>query len=1029
MKRLRSLTVGIFALLLIGAAAVSFFPLRRPSQAVREQSPPRDRQHERETTPPEDSFVTQRVGHGGIPVGALEKARAQAARIQARTRLSAIGQADSQLAASAWQFLGPTNIGGRVVDIAVDPVAPDTIYVAAATGGIWKSTDKGAQFISIWPATKPQAMGALAISSNGTLFAGLGEANPGGGSITYGGSGVYRSIDHGATWELVGLTNSGAIGRIAVDPTDPQHIFVAAAGDLFNPGGERGVYESTDGGNNWTRVLTGDNDTTGAVDLAIDPLNPNRVFAALWDHRREPDLRRYGGAGSGLYRSTDGGSSWARLTNGLPAAGAIIGRIGVALAASNPQRIYAIVNQTNGLFEGFYRSDDGGGSWTKLAEDPTLAEAQATFGWWFGRLWVDPLNQAHVFAAGVSLCESQNSGASFTGQISPHADHHAMAWDLKVPGRVYLGNDGGTYRSDVNGSNDQWTKAISEPYTQFYSVDVSEQDSSRLVGGAQDNGVNRSYGASSWNSYVFGDGLAALIDPVNQELVYGCFQYGNCYRSTDGGTTSTYFTPAIGSARRNWFAPLQFDPRNPAILYYGGNRVHRSTNNAATWSVISPDLTGGPGRDPSYPFGTVTTLGIAKTDSNRIFAGTDDGRLWFTTNLGANWTRVADPDLPGTWVTRVIVDPLNAAVGYATFSGFRAGGDLPYVLKTTDGGTNWTSIVGDLPQAPVNDILIVGSTLYIATDVGVFLSADGGANWIAAGANLPNVPVTDLEYRAASNSLYAATFGRGIWALPLPSGQALNISTRVRVETGGGVMIGGFIISGNAPKTVAVRGVGPSLSDFGLTNVLADPTLELRSSDGVLLAQNDNWESDSAQAAQLTAVGLALHHPNDSGLVATLNPGASYTAVLAGKDGGTGVGVVEVYDISQGANAQLANISTRGFVRTGGDVMIGGFIVGGGNPRVALRGMGPSLARFGLSPVLADPVLELHDSNGALLISNDDWQSDPTSAAQLSALALAPQDLKESAIFSSLPAGAFTAILAGKNGGVGLGLIEIYNLQ
>ena len=272
-------------------------------------------------------------------------------------------------------------------------------------------------------------------------------------------------------------------------------------------------------------VLAGDNDTTGAVDLAIDPSNPNRVFAAMWDHLREPDLRTYGGVGSGVYRSTDGGSTWQRLTNGLPASSATIGRIGIALAASNPQRLYAIVNQTNGLFQGFYKSDNGGDSWTKLPNSSTLSGAQSTYGWWFGRVWVDPLDQTHVFAAGVYLCESKSSGSSFTGEFSPHADDHAMAWDLKVPGRVYLGNDGGTYRSDVNGSNDQWTSAVSQPFTQFYSVDVSEQDDSRLVGGAQDNGVNRSYGGTGWNTYVGGDGLEALIDPSDQNMVYGCSQY------------------------------------------------------------------------------------------------------------------------------------------------------------------------------------------------------------------------------------------------------------------------------------------------------------------------------------------------------------------------------------------------------------------------------------------------------------------------------------------------------------------------
>lgn len=1029
MRAPRFRILGAVTIALAAAAAVPLVSLRTANETAEEQGAADDRGREREKTPPEDAFLTQRVVHGGIPAGALQKARVQATRARAAARTSATDQLSLQVASTKWQFVGPTNIGGRVVDVAVDPVASDTIYIAAATGGVWKSTDAGAHFSPVWPATNPQSMGALVITSNGTLFAGVGEANPGGGSITYGGGGVYRSLDRGATWQLVGLTSSGAIGRIAVDPTDPQHIFIAAAGDLFNPGGERGVYESTDSGSTWTRVLNGDNDTTGAIDLAIDPTNPNRVFAALWDHRRQPDLRRYGGVGSGVYRSSDGGSTWQRLTNGFPAAGATIGRIGVAVAATNPQRVYAIVNQTNGLFQGFYRSDDGGNSWTNLPADTKLEDAQANFGWWFGKLWVDPLNDAHVFAAGVSLCESKDGGATFAEHLSPHADHHAMAWDLKVPGRVYLGNDGGTYRSDINGSNDQWTKAIYQPFTQFYSVDVSEQDDTRLVGGAQDNGVNRSFAGTPWNRYVDGDGLAALIDPVNQNLVYGCFQYGNCYRSTDGGNTTTYFTPAIMSSRRNWFAPLQFDPVNPSILYFAGNRVHRSTNNAATWLPISPDLTGGPGPDPSYPFGTITTLAVAKTQPNRILAGTDDGRLWFTTNLGGIWTRVTDPDVPGNWVTRVTVDPLRASIAYATFSGFRTGTPLPYVLKTTDGGATWTSIAGDLPQAPVNDLLVVGSALYVATDVGVFFSADGGATWVAAGEDLPSVPVTDLEYRAASNTLYAATFGRGIYALPLPPGRALNISTRARVQTGSGVAIGGLIVTGSTPKTVVVRGVGPWLHNFGLTDVLADPTLELHGADGALLAQNDNWQDDPAQAAQLTALGLAPQDPNESGIVATLNPGTVVTAILAGKDGGTGVGLVEVYDADPAGDAQLTNISTRGFVQSGSNVMIGGFVLSGSNTRVVLRGRGPWLSQFGLSPVLADPTLELYDANGTLLISNDDWQNDPTSAAQLTGHSLAPDNPKESGIFVSLPAGTYTAILAGKNGAAGLGLIEIFNVQ
>lgn len=264
---------------------------------------------------------------------------------------------------------------------------------------------------------------------------------------------------------------------------------------------------------------------------------------------------------------------------------------------------------------------------------------------------------------------------------------------------------------------------------------------------------------------------------------------------------------------------------------------------------------------------------------------------------------------------------------------------------------------------------------------------------------------------------------------PTPA-RTLNISTRLRVETGASVLVGGFIVTGKAPKNVAIRGIGPSLADFGISDALADPTLELRAANGALIVQNDNWQDNPAHAAQLTALGLALHHPNESGIVATLQPGTSYTAILAGNNGGTGVGLVEVYDANQAADSQLANISTRGFVQTGNNVMIGGFILGGGgnSAQVAVRGLGPSLLESGLSPVLDDPTLELRDNNGALLMSNDDWQENPTHAAQLSAHGLALPNFRDAGIFAIFPPGAFTVILTGSNGGTGFGLVEIYNV-
>jgi plastocyanin len=305
----------------------------------------------------------------------------------------------------------------------------------------------------------------------------------------------------------------------------------------------------------------------------------------------------------------------------------------------------------------------------------------------------------------------------------------------------------------------------------------------------------------------------------------------------------------------------------------------------------------------------------------------------------------------------------------------------------------------------------------------------------AAGTATPTATATATAIPTATATATATPISTstptpGTTPSPSPA-QALNIATRMRVETGSNVLIGGFIVTGNAPKIVVARGIGPSLADFGISDALANPTLELHAANGTVIAQNDDWQSDPTQAAQLTALGLGLGNPLESGLIATLPPDASYTAILAGKDGGTGVGLVEIYDTNQAADSQLANISTRGFVLTDTNVMIGGFILGGNNhnTRVVVRGIGPSLGKIGLSPVLADPTLELHDGNGALLITNDDWQDDPTMAGEIAALGLALQEPKESGIFMSLPPGAYTAVLAGTDGGTGIGLVEVYNVH
>jgi hypothetical protein len=669
---------------------------------------------------------------------------------------------------AAWQLLGPANVGGRITDIAVHPTQANTLFVGAATGGVWKSTNAGGTFAPAWNPANPPSIGALAINPTGVLYAGTGESNPGGGSVTFPGNGVFRSTDGGANWTHLGLAGTDRIGRIAIDPTNANRMFAAATGNLFVPGGPRGLYQSLDGGTTWQLALAGTNSATGAIDVAIDPVTPARVYVAMWDHVRAPNGRTYGGVGSGIYRSTNGGTTWTRLAGGLPAVSANLGRMGLAIAPNNANRLYAIAADTSGDFLGFWTSTNRGDSWTRITNTTFLSASQSTFGWWFGRIWVDPANSQHLFVAGVPLLESTNAGGSWTRNSSSfHVDQHAMAWDRASAGRVYLGNDGGVYRSQSNGSlTGTWTKGTYQPFNQFYTVAVSKQDVSRVLGGAQDNGSLRSWGTSPWSSINGGDGTTNLIDPTNQNKVYTCSQYGTCRRSTDGGSTTTAFG-ATTSDRRGWVTPVAFDPTNPAILYYGGNRVNRSTNSAATFTVISPDLTRGNGGVGGYPFGTITTIDVAASAPATIYAGTDDGRMWITRNTGGTWTEIT-AGLPTRWITRVAVNPTNASVAYVTVSGYRNGDPSAHVFRTDNGGSTWQNVSGNLPDAPVNDIVLDPrnpAVLYVGTDVGVFTSSGGGAAWTLVGTGLPAVPVADIDVTTSGSTtvLTAATYGLSMY--------------------------------------------------------------------------------------------------------------------------------------------------------------------------------------------------------------------------------------------------------------------------
>ncbi|MGH8971372.1 MAG: exo-alpha-sialidase, partial [Actinomycetes bacterium] len=551
-----------------------------------------DRPAENPAAPDEWLYAQRANADGTIPATAYREAVAASARIAAETE-----SLDAQTARTSWQLLGPSNIGGRIVDLVADPSTPDRVYVAAGTGGMWRSDDGGRTFVEAWDENLPQSMGAVAVTPDGTVFAGTGEPDHGGGGSYYG-TGVYRSTDAGRTWENVGFADSGAIGRIQVDPADPSRIFVGAQGRLFDTEGTRGLFLSEDGGDTWRKVLEGANSSTGTIDISINPADPDVILTAMWDKLRFPDHRDYGGPGSGVFRSTDGGQTWTRVGDPLPASSTEPGRIGVAFAGSDPNRAYAITNTGPGAHTGFFRSDDMGATWTRIPTgDADLARESGGFAWWFGRLWVDPDDENHVFSAGVRMLESTNGGATWTRSLTIHVDQHAVDWDPFTEDRVYVGNDGGFYRSDSNGSVlGAFSRPEAQPWMQFYALDVSRQDVSRVNGGTQDNNSLRSWGVgeTDWNPYVGGDGMFNRIAPDDQNVVFGCSQNGGCRRSDDGGETTQSMRSQFAGTRFNWASPLEIAQGSPQTMYFGSNVLNRSDDRGRTWRQVSPDLSDGP---------------------------------------------------------------------------------------------------------------------------------------------------------------------------------------------------------------------------------------------------------------------------------------------------------------------------------------------------------------------------------------------------------------------------------------------------
>ncbi|HWO58083.1 MAG TPA: hypothetical protein VNN55_11000 [bacterium] len=715
---------------------------------------------------PNDWFYLQRAWPGDdVPVEARMKAKDKALDLR---RASAAKDAQ---AAPVWSDAGPTNIPGRVVDLAINPYNSSIVFAASAAGGVFKSIDGGNNWTPVFDDPGPQPMGAIAIHpiNDNILYAGTGEANAA--TDNYEGTGIYKTIDGGASWTLVGLPNSYSIGRIVIDPLRPDTVYVAVAGRMFGTNPERGLYRSQDGGASWEQLLY-INDTTGCIDVAFHA-STGTILAGMWQRWRNPMQRQAGGWSTAIWRSTDFGANWTKLNGGvvpgfgLPAPSAILGRVGLAMT-QNSETVYAMFDEHPGNFAGIYRSDDLGGFWSRV-NDAALSGLTGGFGWYFGQIRCHPTNPEVVFALGVPLYKSVDGGASWenvTGDL--HVDFHALAFSPTNGNQIYLGGDGGVAYSADAGNN--FTPRANMGNSQFYAMTIDKLNPDRLYGGTQDNGTLRTLtGAlSDWDRILGGDGFYTVVDFTNADVVYAEYQNGYLLKSPDLGVNFYYAMNGIdyNNDRHNWSTPFEMAPYDNEVLYYGSHRLYKTSDGAANWAPISGDLTDGD--DPgNLAFGTITTIGVSPNTAGVVYVGTDDANVWVTQNDGGNWTNIT-AGLPNRWVTRLTVHPTNPAIAYVTLSGYKLADHEAHIYRTSDYGASWTPIDGDLFDAPINDVVIdpdyPDSALYIGTDFGVYMTHDGGQNWIPLDQGMPLLtPVHDIDFHQGTRKLVAGTHGRSMF--------------------------------------------------------------------------------------------------------------------------------------------------------------------------------------------------------------------------------------------------------------------------
>ena len=713
-----------------------------------------------------------------------------------------------------WQFLGPTNVSGRCTDIAV--VTPKgknyKVYVGTASGGVWKTENEGTTWEPIFDQAPSTAIGdiALAPSNQQIIWVGTGEANIFRSSQS--GIGVYKSTDGGKTWQHMGLSGSYTIPRIVIHPTNPEIVYVAASGHEWTDNPERGIFKTTDGGKTWEKVLYV-NEKTGAIDLVMDPSNNDILYAATWQRIRKKwnDPRNEASyTGSGIYKTTDGGKTWKAINNGLPEP-KFRGRIGIDIARSNPNVLYAFVDnyeiarepteteetdsygRPSGRFikgATVYRSDDRGESW-KLVCPLTdemkkyMERHSGTYGWVFGQLRVDPNDENTVYTMGLMLNVSIDGGKTFQRLRGMHVDHHGLWIDPENSNYLVNVNDGGLVISYDKGKN--WKRFTDNlPVCQFFNVNYDLDTPFRVYGSMQDHGsfrrvIDLSDGrdkikATDWEGAPGGEGSNHAIDPTNPNTVYSAGFYGTITRADMSKPEQNREKELLPrqyedepKLRGQWLAPFLISPHDPNIIYHGMQYLFRSLNRGDTWEKISPDLTYNTASEMGdIPYHTLFSISESPLKFGLIYTGTDDGKVWLTKDGGKTWKEIMNGLPYQKWASRIVASAYNLGTVYLTQNGKRDDDFTPYVWKSTDYGKTWVDISKGIPVGPVNVIRedpVDKNILYVGTDLGAYVSIDGGKTWSTLGSNLPSTYVHDLIIHPRDNIIVIATHGRGMWAM------------------------------------------------------------------------------------------------------------------------------------------------------------------------------------------------------------------------------------------------------------------------